>query len=398
MNNRYLPSLLLTAVFASSMIGCAQSISGSIPLSAETHIIEGQPDITIGDDYLSIKFNTKDSAVVNYTIDGLEPYSFYEVSADFKTTGNAKAMLAGSLDDINRFSIIEETNEDGIMKRMIRTDANGKCSFGVSFNHDKLKTSGNITVSDFRTASADSSREFSNYSSSDDSIRILLRTDDVKRSGVDDETITKWLDLLSRSRETVNSFAVEKLDHIDICATDPFKHYGLSGDPIYISADTVTKSLQRIAETLDTDSPDISFAYIHEFCHAADGFGREKIADRVFDSEFNAEIECIYCMYHDGLLFDGCQSAIEYYSDCTPLEKGIYSDKGLIYRILQIIDDAGKTPEDLLPALINDKYTPDMSDNEKMELFFRILNEESGINIISNLSDKEKEVISWNFT
>lgn len=380
-----------------SLSGCDVSGSGKLPLSAETQITEGQPDITISNDSLTVKFGTKDSASVNYTIDGLEPLTFYNVSADFNMTGTAKALLAGSTDDINRFSVTEETNENGRQSRMIRTDSSGTGSFGVAFNQKKLRTSGTITVSDFRTDSAEKSKDYCFFYSSDGSIRILFRSEDVKASGADSNTVVKWLDILSRCRETAASFDAEPLDHIDICASEDFRHNGLSGDPVYISSSTVTNTLKKAADTLDTDSPDISFSYVHEICHAADGFGREKLADRIFDSEFNAEIECIYCMFHNGLLFDGTQTALEYYSDCTPLEKGMYSDKGLIYRILQIIDDTGKTPEDLLPAITSDRYSPDMSDKEKMELFFRILKESSGIDVMGNLSDKEKEVISWNF-
>ncbi|MDD6489517.1 MAG: hypothetical protein PUG48_06870 [Clostridia bacterium] len=390
-------SIFLCFLICISLIlcGCKKN-EENLTCNAKVNILSGNPDVDFADESIKVDCSKKDSVELLFEKNGLIACEFYEVSAVINISENQYVAIGSGDNDINAKSIIKqvEKNESEI-SRIVKTNSEGKCSFKIFIGNDKENLDGNVSIETVIVKPIDQSTKYCLYTSTDNKVRIIFNKDDVKNSGIDDNQIVKWLDILSEFRKEADKISVYGIPNIDFCATEEFSHYALSGNPVYICRTYVENDLQKISETIDSkkEKRDILWRYIHEICHIADGVGYGEIANRVFDKEFSAQLECAYLMEKLGYKYDGEKNVLEYFSKSIPLENKIFSDEGFLYSLISIIEKTDPELKSIEKAITSSKYNSDMTNMQKLNIFLGEISDYLGFDIKKSFSENELNVI-----
>lgn len=389
---------MIFALLLSMLTGCSNEESNRLIASANISIMQGNPEILKNDDSISFKLNKDENAQVTFSRSALDKGEFFVVNIKFSGDNKIYAKILGPSYDINKDSVFEKCNGAGEFQRVIKSDNKGNCDFSVSLiNKDSDIFEGKISHVEIKPI-VDCS-DYRLYSSNDKSVKILLCKDDVSKSECSDKAIVKWLDNLAIIRKTLNDFSGYGMDEVVYCATQEFDHYGLAGNPININRKYVVDDLKTIMSAYDKEesSSEIMWGYVHEMAHVADGFGYGKIADRIFDSELSAQLESAYVITINGFKYPNGKSAVEFFSDHTNLSNGVYSDESFLYRLFQILQPIDRNLNGLKQSLLSTEYKSNMSDYEKLNVFFNQLKKFSGQDIFNLFTEKEQQAIKTKF-
>ena len=387
-------------VWAAVVCGALFSGCGSKGLidSVQINTLSGNPDISVSEKSITAKIRDGDAAELCFSQSGLEADEFYVAQVELSRENSIYAAIKGSSEDINSDSVTAEFGQTKKAVRIVKSDSEGSCDFKIVLKNDKSDAE-KVKITSVSLAPASESEKYSIYSSSDKTVKIIFRTDDVKNSGCSDKAIKNWLDNLARIRKTLDELSQNSLDCVYFCATESFGHYGLSGNPVYINREYVTEDLQSIEETREKTKAEqeILWGYVHEMAHMADGFGFEKINDRVFDSEFSAQLECAYAIAVNGFRYPDGKTAIQFFSENTGLARGLYSDEGFLLRLLEILEECDPHMDGLKSALLSEKYTSEMTSEEKLNVFFDELSEYTDTDIRGCFTQLELSTIQNKF-
>ena len=343
-------------------------------------------------------FKDYKKAELTFTCNNINPNDIYCASVCVRTNvGNIS--LCGSESDINSNRVVKELSQGSddwtIISRVIKTDNKGNADFRLIMNGYKDNANIQTVVAWSVIEHLEISNKYNVYFSKDKSIKMVLIKQDVVDNNISDKTIVEWLNVISELKDNLEYISGNKKGEISIIGTENFDHYGLSGNPIYISRKAIQENLSKISLKEDKQNCFIMWPIIHEIAHFYDGAGDNKMSDWIFDTEFSAQLECMTALDKSGYNCDG-KSIYDYLNDKNSLDKGVYSDEGFVFVLYEMLGTKGD-----LSKCIHDIITSDELKNgnnkDKFRKFKSLVEQKSGKKLSDVLSKKAFDAIEYNF-
>lgn len=362
----------------------------------ETEVVHMSSDCSIsenGKEY-EIKGNGSDYGHIKFFAKALKPNKFYEISLLVDSESKDTVYLCGPDYDINMMNVYADSEINKKMKisRIVCSDDNGELSFNLFAGKSDDGFNGKAIISEIAIKDVNKNKYYVEYSE-DKSVGIIFNKEDIDELNEKKSGIIKWLNLLSKFKTDLEELTNKKIEKITYVATENFNHYGLAGNPIYISKEYVKNDINRICSEEDKNKQ-VLWGYVHEMCHLYDGILEEQISAWVFDTELSAQLKTVYVLNKNNLSFGDGKKAMNHFEEAIPLERGIYSDEGFLNVILKIMSKYDKDMNSLKAIENSEEFDVNMTTKEKFNKFMSILSNEMKIDIKKELSEKEWEVLS----
>lgn len=367
-----------------------------------------------------------------YRVDGGVPYEFYVIRVWVKTVAFSTqekddtgiAIMVHDASDYNSDSVYSEMikgdtetlagHKNGWfpLKRVVKLDATGGLSFVVRGGWRKNKSKGIIIIDAVDVVPLAEDDSFIMLASDDKKIRMVFRTGDIIASGQDKENLRNWVNVYAQLRASMKWLVGDREPYegtTDYICTESLSHYGLAGNPIYINANNFKNDLRQIELDTTQENNDVLWGFAHEMSHTFDGAGSQTMDMRwVFDAEFFAELKCVYSLYDNGFgmggdFFTG-DRILSHFADTPALSTGLYSNEGFMIHLLKSVDNPNGTGawESLRKTFQYFNELPHSAvpetNVEKFQLFMQILSEKSGIDVQSNFTRQEWDLLTAVFT
>ena len=421
-------AIIIIAIFAKNCRLFIGTDEAHFPDSSEVHILnalEGKADIIQGEEgEVQVSSKAPASVKVNYK-STLDKSEFYLIKMNIKLekcktlidNETFVSLFVNNVSDYNRKVVtsdfsIEEYNakqDDGyVLKRVIKTNKEGEIDFSLALGSDENFFTGQISIYDVVIIPIEECKDYKLIKSKDNRVRMVFREDDIKESKITDECLQEWIDLYSKFREDFIWLTGGKEpfgSSTDYILTETFAYYGLAGNPIYMNANFVSEDLKSINLEAGQKESNVLWGYVHEMSHTFDGIEGSGIEGTWnFDREFFATLKSLYPLskHNYGMGNDEYigEDIIEHFSYTDTLKNGIYSTDGFVYTFINTIK---KHDDDYWEHLHNvflelqDVKDNELTDNEKLDMFWDALNKELGENVEELLTENERKAISDKF-
>ena len=273
--------------------------------------------------------------------------AFYVVYVDYKNAvfGSSKAtvsLVGRNEADINAERVFQPraVSGDASFQQIVKADEAGILRLVLTFSK---VTSAGVQV---RVLPVEEDATYTLVRATDGTVRMVFATEDVKESGLETETLTRWAD----------QYATLRKDFLELCGggepyagttdyvlTEELAYLGLAGDPIYINRQHVLQFLTPVGADA-VDFSDVAWELVHEMSHTFDGIdgsGLENVWS--FDAEFFANVKMVYVLDKNAYFTEKSYEAyVSTLGELNWLDRNIYTSQGFTYLFLAgVRDDKG---------------------------------------------------------
>lgn len=371
-----------------------------------------------------INFLEPGCCTIDYSFEDGSPFGLYVISVCYRSDGlSADSLPDGTVSicvtdesDYNRAYVYSEDNSvtsENISgwistKRVVKLNANGGLSFSILCGSGDNKLSGELVIDNVQVRSVTDDNEYRLYQSDDGTVRMVFCRNDISDSTSSDKEINELVNIYSMFRNSIKwlSGDAEPFEdaHTDYVCTEYIDYFCLAGNPIYVNKSNVVGMLNRIETYAESPDNNIIWQLVHEMCHNFDGVVSHRInSDWIFDAEFSATFKSVCCLAMNGYGMGGNSfiggNIVYHFANSPSLENGIYSDEGLVFKLLNAIglpdnQDVYQSIRDTYSHLIrmSERETPAAA-YDKFLLFVFSLSDNTGVDVLAEFSQTELETI-----
>lgn len=274
--------------------------------------------------------------------------AFYVVYVDYKNVvldsfGKATVSLVGRNEaDINAERVFQPraVSGDASFRQIVKTDEEGILRLVLTFSQ---VTSAGVQV---RALPVEEDATYTLVRATDGTVRMVFATEDVKESGLESATLTRWAD----------KYATMRKDFLELCGggepyagttdyvlTEELSYLALAGDPIYVNRQHVSQFLAPVGADA-VDFSDVAWELVHEMSHTFDGIDGSDLENVwSFDAEFFANVKMVYVLDKNAYFTEKSYEAyVSTLAELNWLDRNIYTSQGFTYLFLAgVRDDKG---------------------------------------------------------